>query len=359
MTHAQPRKALLFPATALEAALLRVQAMSRVENLLCAASTEPATVLQDSSEWRHLPYIWQDDFAAAFLRLLQEESISHIYSPHPACYRAMAQILASANSAVTLSAGLGHDSAAKIDAVLEEHSARITQHYAPVLPAATAFLPMKNLAGWLRHCAAIHGQSHLEKLIVLGVLGAALPKGDIIEIGTSLGRSAVFLSLMARHYGIGKVLAIDPLSENFWPQGVAWLDQTERTNGDIAFAWLCAHLLPYAGQETSFLRETSADAVALYQSSRCLGQSPFPQIETYGRISLLHLDGNHDLPQITEDLALWTPFMLPRGWIVVDDYHWLYGDGPKQATDRWLHDNRAQVAQHFVADGAMFIQMKS
>src|SRR5882724_1789358 len=49
----------------------------------------------------------------------------------------------------------------------------------------------------------------------LGFLAACTPaKGRIVEIGSFKGRSTVLLAKVAAHYGLGKVVAIDPHNFN-------------------------------------------------------------------------------------------------------------------------------------------------
>jgi hypothetical protein len=45
--------------------------------------------------------------------------------------------------------------------------------------------------------------------------------------------------------------------------------------------------------------------------------------------------------------------MLPGGWLILDDYEWAHGDGPRRAGDELLDD---RMAKCFVAGGALFIK---
>ena len=47
--------------------------------------------------------------------------------------------------------------------------------------------------------------------------------------------------------------------------------------------------------------------------------------------------------------------MIPGGWLVIDDYDWRHGDGPRRVADDYLDTHATQ--KQFVAGGAMFIQI--
>lgn len=87
-----------------------------------------------------------------------------------------------------------------------------------------------------------------------------------------------------------------------------------------------------------------------------MGAQPLGPIKPSGQIGVLHVDGNHTEEKAAEDLALWTRHLAKGAWVIVDDYLWDYGDGPRLATDAWLKENAARVAKYFVVDKAMFIK---
>jgi hypothetical protein len=42
---------------------------------------------------------------------------------------------------------------------------------------------------------------------------------------------------------------------------------------------------------------------------------------------------------------------------VFDDYNWLHGDGPRKVADRAVREYGARVRRHFLAGGALFVQI--
>ncbi|WP_313539878.1 class I SAM-dependent methyltransferase [Sphingomonas sp.] len=75
-----------------------------------------------------------------------------------------------------------------------------------------------------------------------------------------------------------------------------------------------------------------------------------------GQIALLHIDGNRDRAAAEEDVLLWSPHVARGGWVVIDDYNWRYGDGPKQAGDALLERWGEGAARAFAAGDCLFIQ---
>ncbi len=55
-----------------------------------------------------------------------------------------------------------------------------------------------------------------------------------------------------------------------------------------------------------------------------------------GNIALLHIDGNHRYDYVKKDLELWCRHAVSGAWVLVDDYQWGFGDGPKVAGDEFL-----------------------
>ncbi len=355
------RRVLLFPALLLESVQLKFIAAERAEHIIAAASNaeEPGLRLFDHTTL--LPHVHDPMFGEALTRLLRAEAITHIYCPHDRCYQILRQLLPSDNPlGVTLSNGftqfvpdLVHDALrASIAPIHDRFAAR--QWRRPIVP-------LDDLTAMLLTVSRIGGQSHAGKLATIGCIAADVPVGDWVEIGVAGGRSAAFLALLQQFLGCGKLVAVDPWINDEMLQNINELD--DKLPGDN-IAWernarvAALNLLPYSRNNIAVLRLTSADAYQSYLQNRVFPSSSFGAVPTTGRIGLLHIDGNHDLPKVVQDLALWGGHLLPGGWMVVDDYMWDYGTGPQQAADAWLQDNRARVAEDFVAERALFVKIK-
>lgn len=49
--------------------------------------------------------------------------------------------------------------------------------------------------------------------------------------------------------------------------------------------------------------------------------------------------------------------MVSEGWIVLDDYTWSIGDGPRRVGDEFLRSDNIRICTSFVMGGALFIQL--
>ena len=57
------------------------------------------------------------------------------------------------------------------------------------------------------------------------------------------------------------------------------------------------------------------------------------------------------------DLDAWCDLVVSYGWIVIDDYVWPYGDGPRRVGDEFLTLNHHRVEVAFVMGSALFIRV--
>jgi hypothetical protein len=106
-----------------------------------------------------------------------------------------------------------------------------------------------------------------------------------------------------------------------------------------------------------YLRATLSDAAITYGPALVTDDPALGSTSFGGRIAILHIDGNHDEEFVAEDLCLGEPEMVPGGWIVLDDYCWAFGDGPRHVGDRFLAERGDQIAASLVAGGALFIRL--
>jgi hypothetical protein len=127
---------------------------------------------------------------------------------------------------------------------------------------------------------------------------------------------------------------------------------------DEIFEAFRMNLAPFHGL-VNYSRTRSSDAASLYSSAHYFTTEDFGRTAYTGEIALLHIDGNHAIEAVREDIAQWRHFVRAGGWIVFDDYCWPFGDGPRIAADDFsLEFNRNLTAQ-FSAGGALFVQVGS
>jgi len=224
------------------------------------------------------------------------------------------------------------------------------------------------LAALYLHASRIPGMCPEEKITKLYKVISHGPRGDVVEIGSWWGKSAFVLAYLARLYYVCSVLCVDPWKDDELIQGVPHVDAASADlSAKEAFEIFKINLLPYFPDGiVNYLPTTSADAHAFYHGISLVHNTirtrEFGAVRYTGRIALLHIDGNHAYDKVKLDVELWTPHVIPGGWVVIDDYDWRHGDGPRRVADEFLSDHTdfeppITGPRYFLAGGAMFIQV--
>lgn len=132
----------------------------------------------------------------------------------------------------------------------------------------------------------------------LGILAACTPaKGAIVEIGSFKGKSTVLLATMAKKYGLGSVVAIDP------HQGLSYLG-------------------PDAPQQSPTFEEFLGNVRSAGLDANVEVQRAFSRdvAKTWGRpIRLLWIDGDHSYKGCKEDFDLFSPFLADGAVVAFHD----------------------------------------
>jgi predicted O-methyltransferase YrrM len=208
-----------------------------------------------------------------------------------------------------------------------------------------------------RRVADVPGWSPIDELYTLSVLAYAtahLP-GDIIEVGSWFGRSAVVLGAAARETH-GTVHCID-----LFPQRDDW-----RRNADGTYSFSVAiGGRSHAGYEeqTVWSEPFESQVAPLYADCPSVFDRFVANVSAHGldgtvrphrgnsltfaasapetlRSRLLFIDGDHGYRAVREDLAHLSPFLMPGGWICFDDAFSTY-EGVDRAITEFVLDNPA------------------
>lgn len=353
-------KILVFPSALETAAGFAREAAQWGHRVVGASSldVDPNAALFDV--WARLPFIGDADFFPQLAALVEREQITTLFTPHAPTFHLLEQALPENLPDLALM-GPGP---------FKRQMNRVTSALAladEALRAVTAYgqgpspLPREFLAGLLTQVETIHGECSREKILAIcGVLPSA-PKGDIVEIGALYGKSSYVLNRVAAFCGIGATLCVDPWDLGLSVQTDAPTHIQEASGGwdwDVVCSGFLAAMLACSAPPFNYLRMTSSLARGRYESgivtSREFGDTPLA-----GKISVLHLDGNHDEAAVAEDFALWGPLVVPGGWVIFDDYNWPHGDGPRKVADRAIAQYGPRVKRSFVAGGAMFVNLAS
>lgn len=350
---------LVFPSALSAAATFAAEARQWGRLTVGASSIEvdPNAGLFDA--WEPLPFIGDDGFIDALEALVERRQITTLFTPHAPTFHLLEQILPARLPDLTLwGSGPFERQMDKVRSALDEGHAAVAA--ASAYGQTPCLLPTAVLGGLLTQAETIHGECAREKMLAICGIIPSAPKGDLVEIGALFGKSSYVLNHVAAWCGIGATLCVDPwdLGLSIQTDAPTHIQQTSgRWDWEVVYQGFLVAMSGCATQPFNYLRMTSAEAATLYATEREVRSAEFGAMQTTGAIAVLHLDGNHDEAAVAQDFALWGPHVLPGGWIIFDDYHWPHGDGPRRVADRAIADYGPRVSRHFVAGGAMFVQL--
>ena len=313
--------------------------------------------------WLHLPYVNHPGFDEAIRQAIVDFDIGGVYSPNPVVWNHLNRVLHEIAPGVKLV----NDS--PVDDVLAGYrTARALARAALERPLALASRRMPRppmaeteLAALFRHTHLIPGMCDDEKICALHEIARRGVPGDIVEIGSWWGRSAFVLARLARYYGIGSLLCVDPWSNEHLVQddGKSMVDSgSAQVDAEEALAVFEMNLLPYSSNHVNYLRLPSTEGARHYVEHRSATTASFGTTSYSGDISILHIDGNHAYAAVKADITSWSDMVVSGGWIILDDYVWPFGDGPHKAGDEFIAEHRDRIESAFVMGSALFLQLK-
>jgi hypothetical protein len=285
-----------------------------------------------------LPTIHDAAFAEAFTRTLEASGATHLFCPVASVHKFME----------TFPHGLVLLGESPIQQVMREHAELMER--AEKLLTPDSGVSLIELAGVLKAAGNIYGESNDEKIAAMLRIFATAPDGDVVEVGSLCGRTAFVLRWCAIRYSHPFMLTVDPWSPVAGIQADSpplLAAMTAEWDWDAVAEIFAVNMAPLG--HSNHLRLTSEQAYPNY------AQSAIPE---EAQIAVLHIDGNHDYKAAKRDTDMWCKHIAPGGWLILDDYVWAHGDGPRRAGDEliaaWL--NKYGCAEHFEAGGALFIR---
>lgn len=310
--------------------------------------------------WTYLPYISSDDFDEALRAAIQEHQIDGIYTPNPVVWNYLNKKIQDISTGVALI----NPSPVSSETAPYQKAIRFAENFlesplnlsSPLEPMAA--ISALEIAALFHHADAIPGMCDIDKIFALCSLFRYCPKGDVVEIGSWWGKSAFVLSRLSICYGIGKLLCVDPWSNfDLIQNDNKGLVDSVPVDAEEALRIFQINLLPYGQNRLNYLRHTSVEGAKIYRECTEITTDTFGSTKYVGKIAILHIDGNHSYDAVKSDIEAWAGLVIPGGWIIIDDYTWPYGDGPKRAGDELLAINWPNISCSFFMGGALFIQL--
>lgn len=354
------KKILVFPAGMPRALAYMESARAEGQIIIGSSSLGYDPARERYALWVSLPYVNAPDFTDALRAAVDAHDIGGIYTPNPAIWDFLHKVLPARFPGVRLI----NPSPIETEMTPYRQALRFAETVGsgslPVHSSAQprAMASRTQIAALFRHAETIPGMCDHQKIRALCEIFRHAPEGDVVEIGSWWGKSAFILLRLAQIYETGKLLCIDPWSSEHLLQNDAegMLDHIPVDTNE-ALTVFQLNLLPYGSEDLNFLRLPSVGGCAAYRKDHTVTSDAFGSTSYAGRISVLHIDGNHSYESAKADIDAWGDLVQPGGWIIFDDYVWPYGDGPQRVGDEFLEANRDRVEVAFVTGSALFIRM--
>ncbi|MBT9568774.1 MAG: class I SAM-dependent methyltransferase [Thiobacillus sp.] len=362
-----PQTILIFPLDIDQADTFIQTARALGMETVGASSAMPDKADKPVDHFARLPFITDSSFDVALRSVLVEYGVTTVYAPHQGVWRHLEGLLASQPDAFRFKLCrpepllaiqrrfVPHDAwAAAVTSDLELPAvATETDIQPPLSPARYAALH--------RQFLNTPGDSDIGKLRALCDIARRLPPGDMVEVGCLYGRSAFALGFLANCYTLGNLVCVDPWNTaELTDQGAAAaLINAELGNSDVNSETIFRVFLGTVAllDNVGYIRKTAGAAIEDYRTAIGTGGLHSPElgeIAITGQVSLLHIDANHRYDHVQHDIEIWSPFLAPGGWLLLDDYVWAFGDGPQRVGDELLGSPLYDSA--FVSGDTLFLR---
>lgn len=358
-------KLLIFPLDIDDADLfIRVASTLNIE-IVGASSAMSGPGKKRVDHFVRLPFVTDTEFDAALEQAIKEHSITSIYAPHQGVWRHLDTLLRTSPNNFSFALCRPDPFTATLqlfaphgDWAVSASASVIPDRIFSNVPIRTS-LPRSCYAALHRQFLSIPGQCDEDKLLALCDIARLLPPGDLVEVGCLYGRSAFALGYLASRHKLGSLICVDPWnSAELTDQGSqASVLNAEHVNIDfqgIFRIYLSAVALL---DNVGYIRKTSEAALPVYMEALKQGVLHSPELGSVPlarQLGLLHIDGNHRYDFVRKDVETWSPYLAPGGWLLLDDYVWAFGDGPRRVGDELLASPRYDSA--FVSGDTLFMR---
>lgn len=350
---------LIFPSSMQASQIYNLEAKARGEKTIGSSSLELDDTAQHYQAWLKLPYINDTDFVEELKRVIKNYAIEKIYTPHVIVYRFISDLVAKHQISVCMANQSPMDQQNYFYQQLLAKADNIKNTFENEHVQST--LSRYFIAAILRESALIYGESSEEKIVAMLRIFASAVKGDVVEIGCAWGRSVYVLVCLNHYYQVGSVLAIDP-----WKAEAALQAESTDLHKEITYSWdwelMCesfkVNLASIGQSKFNYLRLPSLAAHEHYINAINVCSEEYGEVKYERKISVLHIDGNHDYEAVKRDFCTWYKNLLPNSWVILDDYLWHHGSGPFQLGNEILEQYSDKIKQHFIAGNALFLHFE-
>jgi len=349
---------LIFPAGMPSSLAFAHQANLLGRRVVGASSLAYDQERQRYAEWTSLPWVLEANFRDELTDRIGHFDIAEIFTPHPVVWEQINRMLPSLPAGLKLCpqewdsdfASYKRQRGLATEFLLRSGRWNLSSQARPPLTVGQT-------AGLIRLFELTPGQCSHAKLEALMAIYRDVSAGDVVEIGSLFGLSALVFAFLARHYGTGKLLCVDPWSIQEAVQNIKEIDTLPvKKSVQAVFEAFTANLAPWS-DIANYLRQPSVAAARTYAASKTVSSPEFGVTEYCGGIAILHIDGNHARSAVEDDVQSWMHLVIAGGWIVFDDYRWSFGDGPQTVADEFCRNFERYWSTAFEAGGALFVRL--
>ncbi|GAC19914.1 class I SAM-dependent methyltransferase [Paraglaciecola arctica] len=359
-------KILIFPCDTIEA-LVKVKEFKLIGINTIGANSQNTEYVSSNilfNEIYKLPHVFNNSFKQCFLDLIANQKITHVWSSLIPINSEIPKILMELNLKVEM---LSAEPVALNQSMFQVVSAEFDAKYLYLKRLSHSLSHKQKLTDSLTKyilntALAVPGESHFDKLLTITQIYETVPNHtDIVEIGTLWGRTAKLFSCLNKVFNKGNLLCIDP-----WASGESIVQNTNTNldklslniDGNGHFSIFLSHLVSDNQSLINYIRDFSTAAYDKYLTKKgTIVTDEFGITHYEKRIGLLHIDGNHKYESVKEDIENYAALVVAGGWIIFDDYNWVYGDGVTIAADEYLNINAEKIDMVFFCGGALFVKL--
>ena len=357
-----PSNTLVFPATHIEGQSYVQAALERGEGIVQATSEHLSELSVRSDDTLQLPYVYEPEFVDAFLSLVVSHNIERVFAPAAAVHIWLERFINESGLSLQL---IGASPIKREMQKFDKLTAKALsfQTFIHACAQSDNALSTLEIAAIFQMSGNIYGESNDQKIAAMMAVFASAPKGDVVEIGSLVGKSASVLALLAKRYDIGNFLTIDPWAatpavQNDSPDLVKVQMISEWTIENIPLDF-SLNLYPIGFGHSNYIQTESEKGFYKYKQDLSATTQIFGTVTYTGKISVLHIDGNHDYEKVALDCDLWLTLLDANGWLILDDYLWIHGDGPYRVGNDLLKDKSDAIERAFVCGKALFIKFRN
>jgi hypothetical protein len=217
---------------------------------------------------------------------------------------------------------------------------------------------VKEMYRSILNCLEIPGESSLMQLTNLYALAQNIENGSALEIGAFYGRSSCLIASGLQP--TTSLISVDPwsYSESIQSNSSELLSQVSFSlDWDEIQSQFINNLEVVGNQEVNYFKGTSNSFFDHFSVNKIISTKEFGSLTLPAKFNLIHIDGNHSLENLMEDLVNSLNSINDYGWIVIDDINWVHDKDLESSIKIFLNGLKVDFRYYIESKGMLFIQI--